>query len=115
MLTILGTIAIVLATVIAGVLVDRRWPLIPRKDKLLAAGPGLHLPPHAPGEAPASAIDVTPAELAKLVRARCRACKGDTDVRVDDTVTYDGRELRVLHARCRRCGVARSTYVFVRS
>jgi hypothetical protein len=115
MLIILGTILIVLATMGVGVLVDRRWSILPRKERMLAAQPTLALPGHVPGDAPVTAIDVTAGELEMLRRARCSACKGDTDALADDHVTFDGSELLVVHAKCRRCGRARSTYVRVRN
>ena len=113
---IVGTILIVLASIGIGLLIDRKWDVIPRKEKLLEQGrPGLALPGYAAGEAASSAIDVSAAELEKLRRKKCDACRGETDALADDRVTYDGRELLVVHARCRRCGKSRSTYVFVRS
>ena len=115
MLTIIGTLLIILATVGAGVLVDRRWSILPRRERMLAAKPDLQLTGDVAGEAPATAIDVTAGELEMLRRARCHACRGDTDVLADDHVTCDDRDLLVVHATCRRCGKARSTYVFVRS
>ena len=116
MITIIGTLLIVLASVGVGLLIDRKWGVIPRKEKLLEAGRrGLKLPGYAAGEAPSTAIDVSPGELEKLRRKKCDACRGETDALADDRVTFDGRELLVVHARCRRCSRARSTYVFVRS
>ena len=112
MLIIFGTIGIVLATIGIGVLLDRRYGLIPRKEKLLEQGRrGLKLPGHAPGEAPATAIAASAGEIEKLRRRNCDTCRGATDPLADDRVTYDGRELLVLHARCRECGRTRATYV----
>jgi hypothetical protein len=111
MITVIGTILIVLATIGAGLLIDRKWGFLPRREKLLEAGRRPLLPAHAPGEAPATALEVSPAELEKLRRKKCDACRGDTDALPDDHVTYDGRDLLVVHSRCRRCGKARSTYV----
>lgn len=110
MLTILGTILVVLATMGLGVLVDRKWSILPRKERMLPA-PRPALPGHAPGEAPATALTMTSGELEALRRTRCPACKGDTDVLADDRVVYDGRELLVVHTRCRRCARVRATYV----
>ena len=116
MITIIGTILIVLATIGVGVLVDRKWSIIPRKEKLLAAGRrGLKLPGYVAGEAPATAIDVSAGELEKLRRKKCEVCGGATDALADDTVTYDGRSLLVVHARCGRCDHSRTTYVAVRA
>ena len=111
MITIVGTILIVLATIGIGLLIDRKWSFLPRKEQLLEAGHRPQLPAHDPGEAPATALSLGPAELEKLRRKKCDACRGATDALPDDHVTYDGRDLLVVHSRCRRCGKARSTYV----
>ena len=114
MITIIGTILIVIVTAGIGFLVDRKWAVIYRK-KQLATGSGLALPGHAAGEAPATALEVTAFALEALRRKNCDASRGETDALADDTVTFDGRELLVVHARCRRCNRGRSTYVFVRN
>jgi hypothetical protein len=111
MITIIGTLLIVLATIGVGLLVDRKWGVIPRREKLLEAARRPKLPGHAPGEAPATALEVSAGELEKLRRKKCDACRGETDALADDHVTYDGRDLLVLHSRCKRCGRSRSTYV----
>ncbi|MDQ3340960.1 MAG: hypothetical protein M4D80_37865, partial [Myxococcota bacterium] len=95
MITIIGTLLIVLATIGVGLLADRKWGVLPRKEKLLAAGRRPQLPGHAPGEAPATAIDVSAGELEKLRRKKCDACRGETDALADDHVTYDGHDLLV--------------------
>ena len=115
MLTILGTIGIVLGVIAIGLFIDRKLDVIPRKEKLLEQGrPRLKLPGHAPGEAPATAIAASPGEIEKLRRKKCAACRGETEMLPDDRVIFDERELVVLHARCRRCGRTRSTYVSIR-
>lgn len=112
---IVGTILIVLASIGIGLLIDRKWDVIPRKEKLLEAGrPGLKLPAHAPGAAPATALELGAGEIEKLRRKRCDECRGETQALADDHVTYDGRDLLVVHAECLRCGRSRSTYVLVR-
>ena len=112
MITIVGTILIVLATIGVGLLIDRKWDVLPRKDKLLAAGKrGLKLPGYVAGEAPSTAIDASAGEIEKLRRTKCDACRGEMDALADDRVTYDGAELLVLHARCTKCGRTRATYV----
>ena len=111
MITIIGTLLIVLATIGVGLLVARKWSILPRKERLLAAGRRPQLPGHAPGEAPATALELGPGELEKLRRKKCGACGGETDALADDRVTYDEHDLLVVHARCRRCGTPRSTYV----
>jgi hypothetical protein len=111
MLTLIGTILIVLASIGVGVAADRRWGLLPRKA---LPRPAVKLLGHAPGEAPATAIEVTAGALEQLRRARCGDCKGETDILADDRVTYDDRELLVIHTQCRRCRRAHSTYVQLR-
>ena len=48
---VLGTILIVLATIGVGLLVDRKWDVIPRRERLIDRGPKLALPAHPPGAA----------------------------------------------------------------
>ncbi len=116
--TILGTIAIVLAVIGIGVAVDRRWHILPRKDQLEAASrprlaAAVRAAIHAAGEAPATALEVRAAEMPSLRARPCTACRAPTEPQPDDRVTFDGRELVVLHSRCTRCGHARSTYLHV--
>lgn len=109
---ILGTILIVIATIGAGLLLDRKWAMIPRKEKLLEQGKkGLAPGGHAPGDAPATALAVSPGQVEKLRRKKCGVCRGETDALADDRVTYETEELLVISTRCRRCGHKRATYV----
>jgi len=110
---VLGTIGVVGATIVAGVLADRKWGLLPRPALLLEAGkPKRALPGHGPGEAPATAIAAGPMEIEKLRRhRRCAACKGELDVLADDTATYNGRDLTILRFRCPRCDEKTLVYV----
>lgn len=111
MLTILGTIAVVIASVIAGLLVDRRWPLLPRPDRLLAAGaPRLLAAPTAPGGAPATALDLSPGEIERL-RHTTRHCRRTMDSLADDAVDFEGTAVRVLRFRCDRCGALAQVHV----
>jgi phage FluMu protein Com len=111
--TVIGSIGIVVATVVAGMLVDRRWSLLPRKEELqLAAGQRPLLPGHGEGEAPATAIAASIGEIERLRRKqKCPRCKLDLDSAADDAVTYDGHPLRVLRFACPRCAGIRSVYV----
>ena len=99
MWTVIGTIAIVLGTIVAGVFVERRFG--PRR--LLAERRAKQL--HAPGDAPATALT---GDVAKLRRQLC--CKVAMSVE-EDRVTYDGRELVVLRFHCARCDAKRALYV----
>ena len=115
--TILGTLAIIAATIALGVVVDRKWHIVPRKEKLRAAASDAQPPrrpldvTHAPGAAPSTAVSATPAEREALRRKPCDACGGPTAPLPDDRVAFDGRELLVLHARCERCEARRTLYV----
>jgi hypothetical protein len=114
MWTVIGTIGVVLVTVVLGVLADRKWGLVPSPERLRAAGAPKPLPGHAAGEAPSTALRVTAAELARLATAqRCPRCRATMHAAGDEPVMFDGRELRVLAFRCPRCDGARSIYVDV--
>jgi hypothetical protein len=107
---VLGTIAIVGATIGLGVVIDRKWGLLPRAAQLEA--PRQKLLAHAAGEAPEAAIAASPMAIEKLRRdQRCPQCKSPMDARADDRVSYDGRELIVLHFQCPRDATKRSLYV----
>jgi hypothetical protein len=113
MWTVVGTIAVVLVTIVLGMLADRRWGLIPSGKQLQEASKPRPLPPpHAPGEAPATALELTPIERAKLVdRQRCAVCKVKVSLAGDEPITYDGRVLRVLAFSCPGCGHRHSLYL----
>lgn len=98
MWVVIGTIAIVIGTIVGGVFIERRFG--PRR---LADKRAKEL--HAPGDAPATAIH---GDLAKLRRQTC--CKTEMTAEVD-RVTYDGRELNVLRFHCTKCDAKRSLYV----
>ena len=110
---VVGTIGVVSATIVAGVLVDRKWGLLPRPADLLEDGkPKRALPGHAPGEAPATAIAAGAMDIEKLRRhRRCHSCKGALDVLADDSAIYDGRELTILRFRCPRCDEKTLVYI----
>jgi hypothetical protein len=103
--TVLGTLGIVAAVVVAGVVADRRFGLLPRPDRLLEAGkPGWKLPPHAPGEAPETALAAAPRTV------RCRACRRRARPDGDSRATYGDRELVVRTYRCPRCAAVTTIY-----
>lgn len=111
--TVLGTIGVVLATVIAGLAADRRWSLLPRKENLqLAAGQRPLLTGSGAGEAPATAIAASIGEIERVRRKqKCPRCKISLDSAADESVDHEGQALRVLNFTCARCGGARSIYV----
>jgi len=105
MWTVIGTIAIVAATLGVGLVIERRWGPRRLAD---AAKPQLH----EPGTAPATAIATTPGELELLRRTQqCPKCRAAMEVAADQRVTYDGSELLVLRLACPRCSTVRSVYV----
>ena len=111
--TIIGTIAIVLITIAVGLLVDRKVGFLPKpmeiaEDKKLP-------PPHALGEAPATAIRARDSQLAKLRAQRCTSCRKAMTNQADDIVRYNERELLVLHFLCSACATKRVLYVGVAS
>ncbi|MBL9018604.1 MAG: hypothetical protein JNL83_30740 [Myxococcales bacterium] len=111
--TVLGTIGVVIATVLAGLWVDRRIPLLPRKEDLqLAAGQQPLLPGFGAGEAPATAIEASIGEIERLRRKqRCPTCKVALDSAADDSVEHEGTHLKILRFTCPRCRGLRSVYV----
>jgi rubredoxin len=103
--TVLGTLGIVGLVIAAGVIADRRFGLLPRPRELREAGrPGWRLPPHAPGEAPETALAALPPSV------RCRACRGRALPDGDSRVTYGDRELVVRRYRCPRCAAIATVY-----
>ncbi len=109
--TIVGTIVIVLVTVAVGLLVDRKYRIVPKPTDL-AAEP--HQPPphqHAAGEAPATAIRARDGQLVNLRTQRCAKCRAQMTNPPDDTVRYNERELLVLHFSCPACAHKSVLYV----
>lgn len=103
--TVLGTLGIVAAAIAIGVLADRRFGLLPRPRELLEAGrPGLKLPPHAPGEAPETALDAPPRTV------RCHACRRRALPDGDSRATYGDRALVVRRYRCPCCAAITTIY-----
>lgn len=105
MWTVLGTIGIVLATIVLGLLADKKWGLLPSAKKLREASAPKQLPAHAPGGAPSTALSAPPKAL------RCPRCKAAMERTREEIVTYDGRALRVLAFCCPRCAHTGSVYV----
>ena len=103
--TVLGTLGIVGAVIAAGMLVDRRFGLLPRPRDLLEAGkPGPKLPPHAPGEAAETALAAPPPTV------RCRACHRPARPDGDSRATYGDRALVVRRYLCPRCAAITTIY-----
>jgi hypothetical protein len=103
--TVLGTLGVVGLVIAAGILVDRRFGVLPRPRALRDAGkPGLKLPPHAPGEAPETALAAPPHTV------RCHACRRPAQLHDEARATYDARELVIQHYHCPRCEAITTIY-----
>jgi hypothetical protein len=113
MWTVLGTIGIAMATIVMGLLADRRWGLMVRKETLLAAGkPRPQLTGLVPGDAAANAITGSPGEIELLRRKqRCPNCRTEMKAIADQRVTYEEHELLALRFACPRCTAERSIFV----
>ena len=114
MLVILGTIAIVLAAVVVGLVVDKKVGFLPAPKDFETAEQKQRkqLVSHGAGEAPATALRVREAQIAKLrTSQRCPSCRAQMTNDADDTVYYDGRELLVLHFTCPTCSATRAIYI----
>ncbi len=120
--TALGTIAIVGAAVILGVIADRLFGTKPedlrderavevsRKRGLVRVRRSDHVPPL--GNTPATAIRAGADQLARLRTAQhCAECRGEMTYGDDDHVRYDDRTLLVLRLACTKCGARRALYV----
>lgn len=106
---VIGTIAIVVVSITAGLYLDRRFGLLPRREKLQPPKPAL--PAHADGEAPATAIYATRDTLERLRERACRKCKAPMRSAEGEPVVFEGRELLVLPFTCPRCGAHDRRYV----
>lgn len=111
---ILGTIAIVVVVVAIGMLLDRKFGILPapsdfdtdkdRERKKLVS--------HGAGEAPATALRIRDAQVAKLrTSQRCTGCRNEMRNEGDDRVRYGDTELLVLHFTCTSCNTRRTLYV----
>jgi hypothetical protein len=108
---VVGTLAIVAATIVLGLLVDRKTGLLPRPDQLRtepAPGP-LRM---AAGETARTAIRAGDAQLQRLrVGQRCAVCRTELVADPDDSARYDGAVLVLLRLRCPGCAARRTIYV----
>jgi hypothetical protein len=103
--TVLGTLAVVAVVIVAGVVVDRRFGILPRPRALREAGkPGLKPPAYGPGEAPETALDDPPRD------PRCGRCRGETRLDRESRATYGDRELVIRRYRCLRCNSVAAIY-----
>ena len=110
-LAVLGTIAVIAGFIGIGVLVDRKWSIVPRPEQL-AAGPAPPEPKqlYAPGAAAETAIAATTDELDRIVGRR-RHCRRPMERDGDEPIRYGDRALTVVRLRCPVCGEHESLYV----
>jgi hypothetical protein len=114
MAIVLGTIAIVIVTVALGMLIDRKIGFLPApKDfETDAERARKKLPSHVAGEAPATALRVGDAQIAKIrASQRCMNCRASMTGEPDDIVRYNDTDLLVLHFGCPGCASKRALYL----
>ncbi|HVK75582.1 MAG TPA: hypothetical protein VM734_19765 [Kofleriaceae bacterium] len=109
---VLGTIGIVLAMVGLGVLIDRKWALLPRADELRRIEPPRPPapPPPPPGETPATAVRAD-ARARRRLLAQQRCCGVAMAEVGDEPLIFDRRRIAVVRLRCATCRATRSLYI----
>jgi hypothetical protein len=112
---VLGTLAIVAGVIALGVVIDRRWSILPRKGEYAkAAAARAAPPPDPPGTTPAAALRVPMARLPRLLAAqRCASCKKRIAGSPDDgeQIVLGERALVVFRLTCASCRASRALYV----
>ena len=104
MITIVGTIVIVVIAIAAGRLIDKRFA--PTPDEVAGK------PKVQPGESAAAAIRARPAQLARLrASQRCTSCRTVMQNLDDEAIRYADHPMIVLQFRCPDCGKKSSLYV----
>jgi hypothetical protein len=103
---VIGTLAIVAATIFLGWALDRKVRVTP--EELRDADKPK--PRIIPGETAATAIRANADQLARLRTQRCTDCR--TELRAeDDHAELGGKPLVLLRFSCARCGTRRTVYV----
>jgi hypothetical protein len=111
---VIGTLAIVAGVIAIGVLIDRKWSLLPRKgEHARVAAARAAPPPDPPGTTPATALRVPESRLTRLLDGqRCAACKKRIDVPAGgEPVKLGDRNLVVYRLTCPSCSASRALYV----
>ena len=104
---IVGTVAIVIVVIGAGIALDRRVRVLPR-ELAEPRRPG----GHGAGEAPATAIRARARQLEKIRTSQlCASCRRPMGGLADDRVRYDNHDLLVLHFACATCAARRTLYI----
>jgi hypothetical protein len=111
---IIGTIAIVLVTIVIGLLIDRKAPVLVKQVDT-AAEDLRKRSTHAAGEAPATALKIRLDQLDRLrATQRCPRCRTTMQSAPDDHVRYGDADLLVCHFTCENCPGTRTIYVATR-
>lgn len=105
---VLGTVAIMIAMVGLGALLDRWIGVLPRAEELAAAPPAKAALPAA-GETAGAAIRATPSARARVL-ARARCCAVTMTAGPEEPVVLAGRPLLVVRVTCAVCGGHRPIY-----
>ena len=103
---VIGTIAIVAATIFLGWALDRKVRVTP--EELRDAD--TPKPRIVPGETAATAIRANADQLARLRSQRCTECRAEVRAE-DDHAELAGKPLVLLRFSCARCGTRRTIYV----
>ena len=107
--TVLGTLGVVAAVIVIGVLLDRRFSLVPRPEEVRELGKP---PPDPPGTVASAPLRLTPRKLARaLLGQYCVACKTRLDAGPGEPVRLAGKELQLYRMTCSKCGAGRGLYV----
>jgi hypothetical protein len=108
---VLGTLGVVAAVVVIGMLIDRKVSLLPRPEELRemdAPKP----PPEPPGTVASAPLRLTARRLAKaLVAQRCVTCRTRLDAGPGVPIRFSGKELQLFRLTCAKCGTGRGLYV----
>jgi hypothetical protein len=106
---VIGTLAIVAATIVLRLIVDRKTGLVPRPQRDEPAAAQRRV---APGETPATAIRAGDTQLQRLrVGQRCATCRTELVAEPDDSARYEGTVIMLVRLRCPGCSGRRTIYV----
>lgn len=126
---VLGTVGVVLLLVVVGFFVDRKLPILPRSQRAhpLPPAPVAPVAPLAapagggpvvvparplivPGETASAAVKVPVEWRGRIAAGRC-GCGHALEVKSDEAIRFDGRQLVVVRLACTACPHARSVYL----
>jgi hypothetical protein len=107
----LGTMAVVAAVIALGVVIDRRFSLLPRPGELRALDAP---PPDPPGSTPAAALRVPAPRLSRVLSGqRCTSCKRRVTAGDGSPIRLGDHALAVYKLTCPACATSRALYVDV--